>query len=223
MKLKQGVTLPSFIMYGEMEDAVQVFCDSADRVCFRCLRKGHIAPYCRNRAKLASQIQPGVTSWAAVVQSGCPQPPKGPLSSQVKDAGVDLSPSGLRDPPLPAVEVDPSPQGLRDPSITCDEGELANEEKTHTSVSAEVVMHPLAANQRKPDGERKGRAKKAFPPPASRDPPTLGPNATAYAQADEAWHKVVGSKSRGRDSSGSSVASQKRARPGLTVTNKPKN
>ena len=194
MKLKQGVKLPAFIEYGEIEDAVQVFCDSAERVCFRCLKQGHIAPYCRNRAKLASQIQSGAKSWASVVESGCPSYPDGPQEGQMKESGTGSSPSGLMEPPPPVAEVDPSPQGSRDPSIR----EGKEEKKTAK--------------------ERGGRPRKNLPPLGCQDTPTLGPNATAYKNADDAWHKVVGNKNRSRDNSSSSVSSQKRVRKSVTVT-----
>ena len=51
MKLNEGAVLPSFIDVLSMGECLQIFTETQPKVCFRCTRVGHIAAYCRFRAK----------------------------------------------------------------------------------------------------------------------------------------------------------------------------
>jgi hypothetical protein len=85
MRLKEGAILPSFIEIGAMGESLQVFCDQQERVCFRCLQKGHIAPYCRRRAKALDHSRPLPKSWATIA-GGFPALPVVQGGGQVDEA-----------------------------------------------------------------------------------------------------------------------------------------
>ena len=66
MKLKVGAVLPAFIEIGAIGESLQVFSDQKDRTCFKCLQTGHIAPFCRKRAKDIDRSKSMPKSWASI-------------------------------------------------------------------------------------------------------------------------------------------------------------
>ena len=70
MKLRDGARLPAFIEFPDFNQVVQVFTESSERVCFRCTKKGHIAAFCRNKAKDVDYVNSPTQSWAQVVKQG---------------------------------------------------------------------------------------------------------------------------------------------------------
>ena len=73
MKIKPGVKIPSFLDIGPMGESLQVFSDHADKVCFKCCKKGHIAPFCRNPTR-APDLKSSTSSWASVAGGHSPGP-----------------------------------------------------------------------------------------------------------------------------------------------------
>jgi hypothetical protein len=65
MKVKEGVTIPSFIDIVSMGECLQIFTDSGPRVCFKCTKVGHIAAFCRSKSKEVNYSTQ--TSWAKIV------------------------------------------------------------------------------------------------------------------------------------------------------------
>ena len=74
MKLGAQATIPAFI-YNEASDyTVQVYCDKQQKVCHRCLEKGHIAAWCRKPLKThATATATSTKTWASVA-AGKPSP-----------------------------------------------------------------------------------------------------------------------------------------------------
>lgn len=70
MSLNQGSELPAFIEAPCTGEILHIFCDSMQKVCFKCLEKGHIAPFCRKKMKILDKKAPPPKSWAFIVQSG---------------------------------------------------------------------------------------------------------------------------------------------------------
>ena len=66
MKLKEGVVMPSFLDLTKLNgEILQIFSDQQEKTCFRCLGKGHIAPFCRRKAKEFSDHNKS-QSWASI-------------------------------------------------------------------------------------------------------------------------------------------------------------
>lgn len=74
MKLGAQASIPAFI-YDEASDCtVQVYCDKQQKVCHRCLEKGHIAAWCRKPLKThATATATSTKTWASVA-AGKPSP-----------------------------------------------------------------------------------------------------------------------------------------------------
>lgn len=91
MKLKVGAVLPAFIEIGAMGESLQVFSDQKDRTCFKCLQTGHIAPFCRKRAKDIDRSKPMPKSWASIAAAEYP-----PLAQvEGDDPGRDTQGDGV--------------------------------------------------------------------------------------------------------------------------------
>ena len=209
MKLAPEAVLPSFLTYGDVGEVIQIFNDQADRVCFRCLKKGHIAPFCRNRLVSAANVQPSVKSWASVVLGG-------------GSASVDVSQMG---PPKPQMAVlgqveSPHPRAqapLPPPPLADDKKEAAN------LTEPALVKECLPANGSLPAEESPQVTRKPVPEEGNFPPDSLAPQAQAHQVADEAWLKVISSKSRkARDSSTDSASSMKRPKKGSALPKQPK-
>ena len=101
MKLRVGAVLPAFIEIGAMGESLQVFSDQKDRTCFKCLQTGHIAPFCRKRAKDIDRTKPMPKSWASIAAAEYP-----PLE-QVEgvDPGQDAQGDGGRSVDGPNIQV----------------------------------------------------------------------------------------------------------------------
>ena len=67
MKLGAQAAIPAFI-YNEASDCtVQVYCDKQQKVCHRCLEKGHIAAWCRKPLKThATATATSTKTWSSV-------------------------------------------------------------------------------------------------------------------------------------------------------------
>ena len=67
MKLRKGVAIPSFIEMSEMGECLQLYNEHTTRVCFKCTKPGHIAAFCRNKAKIVDFSKSTPPSWAQIV------------------------------------------------------------------------------------------------------------------------------------------------------------
>ena len=104
MKLKASSEIQAYI-YDERSDCtIQVFCDKQQKVCYRCLGKGHIAAYCKRPVK--TRVTAAATkTWAAVAagreeeappgrEGSVPPPPPPPGEDNVGGTSVVLSKAG---------------------------------------------------------------------------------------------------------------------------------
>ena len=70
--------LPVYIYDEKAGSTIQVYSDKQQRVCYRCLGKGHIAAFCRKALKTQATAI-GTTSWASIAAGS----PKVPVSNGV--------------------------------------------------------------------------------------------------------------------------------------------
>ena len=78
MRLRAQVELPVYIYDGKAGSTIQVFSDKQQGVCYRCLRKGHIAAFCRKALKTQATAS-GTKSWASIAAA----PPMIPTPDQI--------------------------------------------------------------------------------------------------------------------------------------------
>ena len=195
MKLAPEAVLPSFLTYGDVGEVIQIFNDQADRVCFRCLKKGHIAPFCRNRLVSAANVQPTVKSWASVVLNG----------ASVKPVVEETQ---MRPPQMTVLGrvESPHPQGRAPlPPSTANECLMTNEVEP-----APMKTVPTSTNELVPTEESPRISRKLVSSEENFPPQPLGPAAQAHQEADAAWIKAISTRNRGRDSSTDSVSQTKR-------------
>ena len=76
--------LPAFIEIPSMGEALQVFTDKSERVCFKCTKKGHIAPFCKAKPKTVDYSQNPTQSWARIVEEGATPTPTENLAKNSK-------------------------------------------------------------------------------------------------------------------------------------------
>lgn len=65
MRLSSNVELPIYIYDKSIGNTIQVLCDKQQKVCYRCLGKGHIAAFCR-KTKKTQTTAVGSSTWASV-------------------------------------------------------------------------------------------------------------------------------------------------------------
>ena len=68
MKIKPGTIIPSILNVKSMGERLKVYSDFSEKVCFKCNRRGHIAPYCRNKPASVEQREKSRT-WADIVMT----------------------------------------------------------------------------------------------------------------------------------------------------------
>ena len=67
MRLKPEAQLPTYIYEEKTANTIQVFSDKQQRICYRCLGKGHIAAFCRKPRKTQVTAEAaGVKTWAKI-------------------------------------------------------------------------------------------------------------------------------------------------------------
>jgi len=135
MKLRQGVTLPSFIEVDSMGENLQVFSDFSERVCFKCTKKGHIAPFCKFKSMNAAQKAKS-TSWASIVE-------KGTEGGDIPQAVADKEVVPLQQPP---------PEPL--------EKEKVSMESIHSSSLVEDGMQQESGEGKEPEKVKETRSEK---------------------------------------------------------------
>lgn len=66
MKLKAGAEIPAFVEIPGAAECLQIYSDNTEKVCFRCTEKGHIAPWCRKKAKKVDYSKNQNPTWACI-------------------------------------------------------------------------------------------------------------------------------------------------------------
>lgn len=66
MKLKEGAVIPAFVEIPGAAECLQIYSDNTEKVCFRCTEKGHIAPFCRKKAKQVDYTKNQNPTWACI-------------------------------------------------------------------------------------------------------------------------------------------------------------
>jgi len=104
MKLKASSEIQAYIYDEKSDCTIQVFCDKQQKVCYRCLGKGHIAAYCKRPVK--TRVTAAATkTWAAVAagrkdeappgrEDGTAPPPPPPAEDTVGGTSVVMSKAG---------------------------------------------------------------------------------------------------------------------------------
>ena len=108
MDLKEGMEIPSSISISPMGEHLMVFVEGEKRknTCYKCLRKGHIAPFCRYKPR-AQEVPTSERSWAAVVDGDvAPQGPALPAAPSPSPSNADGEGKRSReDSPVSGVSV----------------------------------------------------------------------------------------------------------------------
>ena len=183
MKLDPEAVLPSFLEYGDGE-VMQVFCDQAERVCFKCLKKGHIAPYCRNRVRSLAAIGPNMKSWASVVAKQAPKPAQ--PTPDVTGPTTDHSEEMKEDSPPITKEVKEKKANEETPA------ELPANGDTAPVVSMAVADPSFSNESRTPVRGSSPHVKPPIEPHPSEG------HDQALQAANEGWIKAIGRGRRSR-------------------------
>ena len=96
MKLKASSEIQAYIYDEKSDCTIQVFCDKQQKVCYRCLGKGHIAAYCKRPVKTRATAA-ATKTWAAVAAGRkelAPPPPPTPVEDNVGGTSVVMNEVG---------------------------------------------------------------------------------------------------------------------------------
>ena len=96
MKLKASSEIQAYIYDEKSDCTIQVFCDKQQKVCYRCLGKGHIAAYCKRPVKTRDTAA-ATKTWAAVAagrKEVAPPPPPSPVEDNVGGTSVVMNEVG---------------------------------------------------------------------------------------------------------------------------------
>ena len=158
LRLFPNSTMPSYIYEENINNTIQVFSEKHERVCHRCLGKGHIAAFCK-RPRKSQEAAVQSKTWAKIVADSPSTELQGKVREQATEKEkIQVKPTlsvshsvepeiseGISDmPPPPPVALNPGSKG-KEKDSWCKEQPAT----TSAEESAEEDSTPVTGQKRK--------------------------------------------------------------------------